>query len=122
MAPWRKNHGKGSQVSCLIKSLHPLELIRKAFPNPMNQQQLENCITLLQDVKKIKQKEQLSLIMTHNDFKDDDGEMLELYAVKKYFKVKMEGDPDNFFDEVAKDDNKEPEEEVLPQVINDDCE
>ena len=50
-------------------------------------------------------------------FKDDDGELLELYAVKKHFKVEMERDPDYFFDEVAKDDNKQPKEEVLPQVL-----
>ena len=83
----------------------------------MSQQWLENCIALHQDVKKIKQKEQLSLVVTHNDFKDDDGELLELYAVKKHFKVEMERDPDYFFDEVAKDDNKQPKEEVLPQVL-----
>ena len=52
-------------------------------------------------------------------FKDDDGELLELYAVKKHFKVEMEGDPDYFFDEVTKDDTEQPEEEVLPQVIDD---
>ena len=85
----------------------------------MNQQQLENCTTLHQDVKKIRQKEQLSLIMTHNDFKDDDGKFFELYAVKKHFKVETEGDPDYFFDEVATDDNEQPVEEVLPQVIDD---
>ena len=78
MAPWRKNHWKGVEVSCLIKLLHPLELIRKAYPSPLNRQWLENWITLRQDVKKIKQKEQLSLVMTHNDFKDDNGELLEL--------------------------------------------
>ena len=119
MAPRRKNHGKGAEVSCLIKFLHPSELIMKAYPNPLNQQRLENCITLCQDVKKIKQKEQLSLIVTHNDFKDDNGELLELYAVKRHFKVENEGDPDYFFDAVAKDDNEQAEEEVLPQVIND---
>ena len=85
----------------------------------MNQQQLENCITFFHDVKKIKWKEQLSLVVTHNDFNDDNSELLELYAVKKHFKVETEGDPDHFFDEVAKDDNEQPEEEVLPQVIND---
>ena len=119
MAPWRKRHGKGAEVSCLIKFLYPSELISKAYPNPLNQHQLENCITLCQDVKKIKRKEQLSLIVTHNDFKDDNGELLELYAVKRHFKVENEGDPDYFFDGVAKDDNKQAEEEVLPQVIND---
>ena len=119
MAPQRKNHGQGAQVSCLIKFLHPSELIRKAFHNQTNQQQLENCITLHQGVKKIKWKEQLSLVVTHNDFKDDDGELLELYAVKKHLKVEMEGDPDYFFDEATKDDTEQPEKEVLPEVIDD---
>ena len=64
------------------------------------------------------QKEQLSLVMTHNNFKDDDGELLELDAVKKHSKVEIEGDPDYFFDEVTKDDTEQPEEEVLPQVID----
>ena len=72
-----------------------------------------------QDVKQIKQKEQLSLIVTDNDFKDDDSELLKLSAVKRHFKVENEGDPDYFFDGVAKDDNKQAEEEVLPQVIDD---
>ena len=112
--PWER-----AEVSCLIKFLHPSELIRKAYPNPLNQQWLENCITLRQDVKKIKQKEQLSLVVTHHDFKYDDGELLELYAVKRHFKVENEGDPDYFFDGVAKDDNEQTKEEVLPQVIDD---
>ena len=30
--------------------------------------------------------------MTHNDFKDDDGELLELYTVKRHFMVENEGD------------------------------
>ena len=62
-----------------------------------------------QEFKKIKQKEQLSLVVTHNDFRDDNGELLELCTVKKHFKVEMEGDPAYFFYEVAKDDNKQPE-------------
>ena len=57
--------------------------------------------------------------MTHNDFKDDDGELLELYTVKRHFKVENEGDPEYFFDGVAKDDNEQTEEEVLPQLIDD---
>ena len=40
--------------------------------------------------------------------------MTSIYTVKKHFKVKMEGDPDYFFDKVAKDDNEQPEEESLP--------
>ena len=57
--------------------------------------------------------------MTHNDFKDDDGELLELYTVKSHFKEENEGDPEYFFDGVAKDHNEQAEEEVLPQLIDD---
>ena len=49
-----------------------------------------------------------------NDFKDHNNELLELYTVKRHFKVENEGDPDYFFDGVAKDDNEQAEEEVLP--------
>ena len=57
--------------------------------------------------------------MTYDDFNDDNRELLELYAVKRHFKVENEGDPDYFFNGVAKDDNEQAEEEVLPQVIDD---
>ena len=115
----KENHGAGAIVSVLIKFVHPLELIRNKFPNPSNQQRLENCQTLHQEVKQINRKEQLSLVVTHEDFKSNCNENLELHAVKKHFKVEQEGDPDLFFDTVADNSNEEAEEPSLPAVIDD---
>ena len=57
--------------------------------------------------------------MTHEDFKSDNDENLELHAVKKHFKVEQEGDPELFFDAVADNSNEEAEEPSLPAVIDD---
>jgi hypothetical protein len=60
---------------------------------------LEGCIVLRQQVQKVSGKQQLCvMIITHEDFKNEDGSFFELYAVKKHFKVTLEGDPDKFFD------------------------
>ena len=47
----KKTHGVGATVSCLIKFLHPSELIRNKFPNPVNGQRLDGCITVRQELK-----------------------------------------------------------------------
>ena len=49
-------------------------------------------------MKKISRKDQLALVVTHDDFKDANGSLQELHAVKKYFSINEEGDPGLFFD------------------------
>ena len=98
MAPPKKAHGKGAVVSILIKFMHPSALIQEKFPNPENWQRLEGCLTVRQEVKKISCKDQLSLVVTHDDFKDADGNLQELHAIKKHFSIQEEGDLDLFFD------------------------
>ena len=114
--PWQ-----GGTVSCLIKFLHPSQLIRNKFPNPTSGQRLEGCITVCQEVKRINRKDQLSIVIHHNDFKEADEEMFqELYAVKKHFTIQAEGDPDFFFNlPVADDVQEEPQELLLPAVVDD---
>ena len=74
---------------------------------------------MYQEVKQINRKEQLSLVVTHEDFKSDSDEILELHVVKKHFKVEQGGDPDLFFDTVVDNSNEEAEEPSLPVVIGD---
>ena len=97
----KKTHGVGATVSCLIKFLHPSELIWNKFQNPVNGQRLDGCITVHQELKKINRKDQLSLIVQHADFVNNNGEPVLLHRVKKHFKIGMEGDLDIFFDAVA---------------------
>ena len=51
-----------------------------------------------QEVKKISRKDQLSLVVTHDDCKDAIGNLQGLHAIKKHFSIQEEGDPDLFFD------------------------
>ena len=121
MAPRKKTHGVGATVSCLIKFLHPSELIRNKFPNPVIGQRLDGCITFRQELKKINRKDQLSLIVRHADFVNTDGDPILLHSVKKHFKVDMEGDPDLYFDAAATSEETEvatASAVPLPQAID----
>ena len=57
--------------------------------------------------------------MNHKDFKNDDDSYIELYVVKRYWKVHKEGDSDYFFDAQAPTIEQEDEEEqrLLPDAI-----
>ena len=116
-----KTHGVGATVSCLIKFLQPSELIWNKFPNPVNGQRLDGCITVHQELKKINRKDQLSLIVRHSNFVNNDGEPVLLHGVKKHFQIDMEGDPDLFFDAVATSEETEVATATvapLPQAID----
>ena len=56
------------------------------------------CITVRQEVKKINRREQLLLVVMHDDFVNGEGNHQELHGVKKYWQVETEGDQDFFFD------------------------
>ena len=98
MPPRKKCHGKGAIVSSLIQFIHPSEYIRNKFPNAVNGKRLDSCITVCQEVKKINRREQLSLVVTHEDFVNGEGNPQQLHRVKKYWRVETEGDQDYFFD------------------------
>ena len=86
-----KQHGKGAVVLALSRFIHPSEHIRNKFPNPVHGHRLEGCVTLQQEVKNVNCKDQLSLVVCHDDFKND-GDFIELHAVVKHWKVEVEGD------------------------------
>ena len=118
MAPRKKTHGVGAVVSTLIKILNPSALIREKFPNPEHGQRLPGCMTVRQEVKKINRKDQLSLIVTHPDFKDAEGNLQELHAVKKHFTIEVEGDSDLFFDGQLAIQPEQPPDTLLPSAID----
>ena len=115
MAPHLGHHGVGATVSALIKFIHPSEHIHNKFPNPCPGQCLLDCKTIHQEVKTVTRKEQLALIVHHEDFKND----IELYAVKRYWKVHKKGDSDYFFDAQAPSTEEEDDNEqrLLPDAI-----
>ena len=99
MAPQLEYHGVGSAV---MRFIHPLEHIWSKYPNPHPSQHLENCTMIRQEVKNVSRRDLLTLIVHHEEFKHADGTFIELYAIKRYWKVHQSGHPDYFFDRVQK--------------------
>ena len=99
--------------------MHPSEHMRNKFPNPVPGHRLEGCIAVRQEVKHVTKRDQLCVVVRHDDFKADD-EHIELHAVKRYFQVMEEGDPDLFFDDpgtVGGEDDAAPI--PLPEAVDD---
>ena len=69
-------------VSALLRFIHPSKHICNKFPNVVQGQWLENCVTIRQEVKKVSQKEQLVLVVHHEDFKTPDNSYIELQSIK----------------------------------------
>ena len=84
MAPQVRRLGVRAKTSCLSKIMHPSEYIRNKFPNPVAGHRLEGCIVVWQEVKCVTKRDQLCVVVWHDDFKADD-EHIELHAVKQYF-------------------------------------
>ena len=120
MAPQSDNHGVGAIVLALLRFIHPSEHIRNKFPNVVQGQQLENCATICQEVKKVSRKEQLVLVVHHENFKNPDDSYIQLHGIKQYWKVSQECHPDYFFDAIATtDENANSQEETLmPEAIS----
>ena len=70
--------------------------------------------------EKVNRKEQLCLVIHHEEFKTGD-DYDELHAVVKHWKVHSEGDPDLFFTERQEPEGQQQEHEQtpLPAAIDD---
>ena len=114
MAPSTWDHGVGAVVSALIRFIHPSEHIRRKFPNPVAGQRLSDCQTVRQEMKKVSRKDQLVIVVHHEDFKMEEGDFIDLYAMKRYWKVHKGGDADLRFDVAPTNDGGEQGDEMLP--------
>ena len=77
------------------------------YPNPLPSQHLENCTMICQEVKNVPRRDQLTLVMHHEEFKHADGTFIELYTVKRYWKVHQSGHLDYFFNRVQPEQKNE---------------
>ena len=108
------DHGVGAVISALICFIHPSEHIRQKFPNPVAGQWLSDCKTIWQELKKVSQRDQLIIVVHHEDFKTDAGDFIDLYTVKQYWKVQKAGNVDLHFDTVPTNEGGEQGEEMVP--------
>ena len=79
----KKQIGKDAIVSILTIYLHPSQHINRVFPSLEKGHRINNVTVLHQEHQRISRKEQLAVVVTHPDFVNDDGELIELHAVKR---------------------------------------
>ena len=120
MAPQLRRLGVGAKVTCLSKFVHPSQHIRDKYPNPVSGHRLEGCVVVRQELKKVSRRDQLCIVVHHDEFKTADGTIVELHAVKRYWKVVEEGDSDFFFDDPVTEEEREqePVSVALPDVVD----
>ena len=103
-----------------MRFIHPSEHIWNKYPNPLPSQRLENCTTIHQEVKNVSRRDQLTLVVHHEEFKHANGTFIELYAVKQYWKVHQSGHPDYFFNRVQNQQENEDEtkDTLVPEAVD----
>jgi hypothetical protein len=109
--------GKDAVVSCLDRFLHPRRVIHTHFVNAEKNFRIENLRVRQREVKKIRGKDVLCLIVVSQGILQDD-EPVELHAVEKHFKILIEGPRDYFFEvPVAAGQQEDPQDELLPPEV-----
>ena len=93
-----KRLGKDAKVSVMTKYLYPSRTINEVLQNYESNHRLNNCIVVRMEEKKVNRRNQLVMVLKHKDFKTNDGEPEEIYAVTRWCKVEEEGPSDLFFD------------------------
>ena len=82
-----KRFGKNAKVSIMTKCLHPSRLINDVLQNYESNHRLNNCIVVRMEEKKVNRRNQLVIVLKHEDFKTN-GEPEEIYDVTRWCKVK----------------------------------
>ena len=90
------DHGQGAIASYLSKYIHPSLWVRNHHLNIGKGHQLEGMTVLRRELKKIRGKEVMAIVVTAPGTVDD-ADTTELYALEKHFKIIFEGDSDYFY-------------------------
>ena len=113
-----KTMDRDAIVSVLAKFVHPSEHIRKAYPNADTQLRLDDLLVLQMESKKVSRRKQLFIFFVSQLIKDNSGNNIELYNVKRYARVECEGLSKFFFDSLNEEVVEESaKNEELPSEI-----
>ena len=119
----KKTMGVGALISVLANRVHPSKHIREKHRNIRNGMRIIDCRVIRCEVKKISRRDQEAIVFTHDDYKEENGLLVELYACQRYCKILQEGPPDQFFIGGSNDGdenvNGQAEGEVeLPDIVH----
>ena len=88
---------KNTKVSVMMKYHQPSGLINEVLQNYKSNQRLNNCIIVRLEKKNVNCRNQLVIMLKHEDFKTNDGEPEEIYTVIRWCKVEEECPSNMFF-------------------------
>ena len=106
--PAKLRLGVSANCSTLVKYMHPGKLINDTIRKRVSRTRITNLIVVRQDTKIVNTKEQPVIVFHHGDF---DGK--EIYCVKRWVKVEIEGPEEHIFEST---DNAE-DNAVNPTMI-----
>ena len=102
----------------LFQHYHGSSIHQEQVSKPNSRSSVGGFFTLRQEVKKVNHKDQLCLVVRHDDYKNAD-DFIELHAVVKHWKVEVEGDSDLCFTaRVNPQVEQEGEPTPLPQAVD----
>ena len=88
--------GSGALVSFPVKYVHPHRNRNKAYPVRKTGQRMTAGV-LKQGYKSINGEQVMCVFVHHVNFKDENGDNLEIYVKKSHVKIEKEGKPEMFF-------------------------
>jgi hypothetical protein len=92
MARKKLHHGVGSICEVLLKYLHSRPIVAAKYPNATARQRLGGLLCIRQEMKSVNHKQVMCYVFRHDQFEGH-----ELYCIRRWSKVTVEGDPDHFF-------------------------
>ena len=87
-------HGVGSVCEVLLRNLHSRPVVAAKFPNALASQRLDGLVCIREEMKTVNHKQVMCFVFRHDLFDND-----ELHCLRRWSKVKREGNPEHFFAE-----------------------
>ena len=110
--------GKGSIVKVLFCTTHPLEHIKKKYPNMERVHRIENYVVLRRKMKKMRSKEAGCILFTDQYFRDGE-DSIKLYALEWWCQISTEVGRHLFFSDGNLEERMETAEvgEMVEEVV-----
>ena len=90
--------GIDASVTVLSKYMFPSIHIRDKYPNITADHRIENLRVLGRGNREVSRKDEDVIILQHDNFKDDDGNYIEMYCVPRWCTVTTDCPDDKLFD------------------------
>ena len=93
----KKILGKDAVCACYGRFLRPSLHVRTRYPNMNKTKRFVGLVAVRLETRKIRNVDSECVILTSNEFVDDDGVFIEMYCHKRYIVVEVEGPSYSYF-------------------------